>query len=618
MNGSRLGRWLAKMDLRTPSKWLVLSLLIGCVAGLGAVVFQWAVAAVTAAALHGLAGYHPLEVRGEAKFFQPPQAEFSPWLLVVVAAGGGLLAGGIVNLLAPEAAGHGTDAAIEAYHQKKGYLRPLVPVVKTIASAITLGTGGSGGREGPIAQIGAGFGSLMGTWLRLPARDRRIMLAAGMGAGVGAVFRAPLAGALFAAEILYSSSDLEADVLPPAAMASITAYTVYCLVLPPELRFVPLFGSGLHHPLHSLSELAAYAVLALVLVLGVILHVTVFYRTHDFFAERVRLPDWLKPAVGAGLAAALGLALFYTFDDPAVLSVLSVGYGVLQKGLEDAHSVAIGVLIAVALGKILTTALSIGSGGSGGVFGPSIVIGGCLGLAVGKFFHEQFPDWIRTPEAFGLVGMAGFFAGAGHAPISTIIMVSEMTGDYALLLPSMFVSTLCFVLCLPWKLYRKQVPTRRDSPAHRGEFIVDLLEDMRVAEARSSTELPVQIPVSLRLADVMQVLTTTQQHVFPVVDGNGQIVGIFSADDVRSYIYDQTVWPLAVAADIMRSPAVVLEQDEDLNSALGKFIAINVDELPVVDRQGRLVGMLRHKDLISAYNRRLWARRKEQDEQTKG
>src|SRR3954447_6347720 len=220
-------RWLPEFwelnrrRLRPQARLLGLCLVVGVIAGVGAIAFDSACRVVFHYALEEAVGYQPTAPGGEKGWFTEDQGRnFRPWLLLLVPALGGLVSGFIVFTWAPEAEGHGTDAAIEQYHYRQGRIRPRVPLIKLIASAITLGTGGSGGREGPIAQIGAGFGSFLATQLKLSARDRRIMLAAGMGAGVGSIFRAPLAGALFAAEILYSDADLESDVIVPAAMSS--------------------------------------------------------------------------------------------------------------------------------------------------------------------------------------------------------------------------------------------------------------------------------------------------------------------------------------------------------------------------------------------------------------
>ncbi len=376
-------------DWKDSGKWTFLAMVVGVIAGTGAIVFQLAMEAATDLSLIMVTGYDAVEAHGEHSYFDAEAAPFSPWKLLAVISAGGLLAGIIVQWFAPEAEGHGTDAAIEAYHQKRGVIRARIPFVKTIASAITIGTGGSGGKEGPIAQIGAAFGSYLATILNLSARDRRILLAAGMGAGVGAIFRAPLAGALFAAEILYSESDFEADVIIPAATASIIAYSLYCLSLPLDVRYIPLFGSTLStYRFHSPMELIPYAVLAIIVSIVAVLYIKVFYGTHKLFAK-LPGPKLLRPVLGAFLTGVVGLLVWKAFQqDDRSLAVLATGYGTLQASLVDATKLGIPLLVTVGLVKILTTSLTISSGGSGGVFGPSMVIGGCIGAAVGLAFHQ--------------------------------------------------------------------------------------------------------------------------------------------------------------------------------------------------------------------------------------
>ena len=601
-------RILQFLDWKSSGRLMALSALVGVIAGLGAIAFQWLSHTVVHFSLVAVAGYVPGEPAGEHRLYQNDPGPMQPWLIVGVMTAGGLISGFLVYKFAPEAEGHGTDAAIDSFHNRRGHIRARIPLIKTLASAITIGTGGSGGREGPIAQIGAGFGSQLATLLKLPARDRRILLAAGVGAGVGAIFRAPLAGALFAAEILYSDSDLEADVVIPAAGASIIGYSVYCLSLPASYRFIPLFGTGLSQlRFESPLQLLPYAALALILTIVGVLYIKVFYGTHAVFA-RLPLPRMLRPALGAALAGALGVGLFLLWGrDVRVLAVLSTGYGTLQQALSAAVEMGVPLLLLVAFVKIVTTSLTISSGGSGGVFGPSMVIGGCVGSAVGLVFHRLWPGLVPHPEAFGIVGMAGFFAGCAHAPFSTIIMVSEMTGGYGLLLPTMWVSTLCFVMGRRWKLYSKQVPSRLESPAHRGDFLVDILEGMTVRDVFKPEPRLIKVPEAMPLKQIVRLLSETDQHYFPVVDGQERMVGIFSENDVRAYLYDETIWTLAVARDVMTSKVVSVTPDDDLNTALRCFTATAIDELPVVvtaDRS-RVLGTLRHKETIAAYNRRL-------------
>lgn len=597
--------------LQSSAKWFLLSALVGIVAGIGGIAFNAAEQTVFRYTSQAIAGFSPQEAAGEHRLYREPNTSFSPMKLLLVLAGGGLVAGWLVYRFAPEAEGHGTDAAIEAYHHGGGYMRPVVPLIKLLASAITIGTGGSGGREGPIAQIGAGFGSYLGTMLDLPVRDRRILLAAGMGAGIAAVFRAPLAGALFSAEILYRQTDLETEVVVPSAVSSIVGYCVFSYWLPVDVRFLPLFGSQLHHQLFSLAELLPMTLLAGLLVLMGILYIKTFYGWHDRW-KKAPIPAALRPVVGALLTGLVALAFYYgSSRNSHALAVLATGYGTLQRALVDPAAVGWQMLLAVATLKILTTSLTIGSGGSGGVFGPSMVIGGSTGAAVGLLFHQVSPQWVPDPAVYAVVGMAGFFAGIAHAPISTIIMVTELTGDYSLLVPTMWVSTLCFILCQRWTLYRKQLPSRLDSPAHRGDFLVDVLEGMTVQDV--TWKQRTTVPENMNLREIVQLVADTRQHYFPVIDEAGRLVGIFSTDDVRRYFLNQLIWELANARDVMTTRVVTVTPEDDLNTALRRFTELNLDELPIVSQQTptQLLGMLRRKDVIGFYNRQLLAHKEE-------
>jgi CIC family chloride channel protein len=594
-------------SLHSTGKWFLLASLVGVAAGLGGIAFQIIDQTIFHYGLELFAGYSPAEAAGESRLFAKPEVVLNPVALLAVLGLGGLLAGFLVYTFAPEAEGHGTDAAIDAFHHKRGFIRPIVPIIKLLASAVTIGSGGSGGREGPIAQIGAGFGSYLATLFGLPARDRRILLAVGVAAGVGSIFRAPLAGALFAAEILYRESDLETDVIVPGAVASTVGYSVYSYWLPPEARFLPLFGKELQYSVASLLELLPMTLLALVFAAVSVLYIKMFYGIHRAF-KKLRLWRMVRPVVGAVLTGLIGLGLYYaTGKDQHALAVLGTGYGTLQVALSKPETMGFTLLISVALLKILTTSLTIGSGGSGGVFGPSMVIGGCTGASVGTFFHYLWPELVPEPAIFAIVGMAGFFAGAAHAPISTIIMVVELTGDYSLLIPTMWVSMLCFTLCQRWTLYDKQLPSRLDSPAHRGDFLIDILEGFKVSDVPWKQRDTV--PEAMPLKDIVRFVARTRQHYFPVIDRENHFIGIFSTDDVRGYLYNEAIWNLAIARDVMTTRVVSVHPEDDLNTTMRRFTELNLDEIPVLHatEPGRLLGMLRRRDVISFYNEKLHA-----------
>jgi len=583
-------------------------LLVGIVAGIGAGVFFVACQAVFRFSLDDVAGYHPHSPGGEPPLFGESQVPFQPWLLLIIPVVGGLLSGFLVYSLAPEAEGHGTDAAIAAYHLHQGRIRPRVPLVKIVASALTLGTGGSGGREGPIAQIGAGFGSFLGGLLRLRASDRRILMAAGMGAGVAAIFRAPLAGAIFAAEVLYRSPDFESEVIIPSALSSVIAYCTFGLAfgwaplfsLPPEL----LDALSFNQPL----QLVSYTLLALFLVVLAMFYTRSFYAlTHVF--HRLSIKPHFKPALGAFLTSLLGLSLYFLLGrEQKALAVLSFGYGSLQDAMNaspqaDGSLFSALILFAIAVGKILTTGLTIGSGGSGGVFGPSMVIGGCGGGSLGILLHWLSPGLVPHPAGFVIVGMAGFFAAAAKTPFSTLVIVSEMTGNYSLLLPTLWVCALSFLLSDEQSIYSSQVESRSLSPAHQGDYVRAVLAGMQVKQFLTpQQEVPTLRPAD-KLPDIIERLGQTAYHELPVTDEEGRYLGLVSLEEVHLAAESDPLRTLVVAADLMRSDVTPLRPDDQLDRALELFGESDRLTLPIVDGtpEKRIIGIVKRSDVSSTY-----------------
>jgi len=568
-------------------KWTLYFILIGLIAGLGSIVFYYLCRFGLHYFMDFIAGYRPPPPAGEHHLLSPTGTPFNRTILLFLPALGGLISGWLVYTYAPEAEGHGTDAAIDAYHRKGGFMRGRVPVIKTIASALTLTTGGSGGREGPIAQIGAGFGSFLATVLKLSERERRIMMAAGIGAGVGSIFRAPLAGAIFAAEVLYRDPELEPEVIIPAGISSVVAYCLFCLVFG--------WGSMFESPdfiFRNPLELGPYLVLSLVLVGMAVFYIKSFYGVVKV-SHSIKIPNHFKPAIG-GLCTGI-VGFFWP-------QTLAFGYGFAQQALHN--ELTIPFLLFLAIGKVLTTSFSIGSGGSGGVFGPSIVIGGAMGGVVGKVFHQIMPGVVTEPGAFVVVGMAGFFTAVSNTPISTIIFVSEMTNSYHLLLPSLLVCSVSYLAARKWTIYEKQVKSKIDSPAHAGDFFVDILQAIRVKNLLHLVKKVEVIPRDMTFHDFREFFTETKQHYFPVVDQFNRLVGIFSSTDIRGIIFSRGIGNLVVMNDVATFDIIFTTPSEDLNTVLQKFTIKNIDSLPVVkdDDHGALIGMLNRREVISYYN----------------
>jgi chloride channel protein, CIC family len=579
----------------------ICSPLVGVIAGLGAVGF-----------LLSLQFMYRVVLAGLLHFQMPPTSEDRPhpitdptpwWLVVLVPAVGGLISGVLVFTWAPEAEGHGTDAMIKAFHRGGGMIRTRVPVIKTIASIITIGTGGSAGQEGPIAQIGAGFGSWLARVLKLPSTDRRLLMLAGAAGGVGAIFRAPLGGALFAGEVLYSSTAFESAALLPCLASSIVAYSTFAIFITPK----PIFSLP-EMSFRGLRELPLFIVLTLVCATVGRLYVHVFYGLRDRFFKPLPIPTHFKPAIGGLLLGILAV------EFP---QVMAGGYGWVQWGaigippsltspgeMSFVPHMSMSLLLTLALLKIVATGFTISSGGSGGVFGPSMLIGGMLGGAYGQFLAYWLPSAQIEPAAFVLVGMGGFFAGVSKTPLTSIVMVSEMTGSYSLLVPLMLACGLNMAISRRWTIYEEQVPTPIDSPAHQGDFVIDILEHLSVSEVGIRTEGIEVIPAAMPFRELIHLVAQSTETLFPVVDGQGHLTGIFSLRDLRLALIGSEWGPLVLADDLAYRPVLSVTPDDNLHTALRRMTELNIDEIPVVDPEDHthLLGLLSRRDLTRAYS----------------
>lgn len=585
---------LIELANHAKGRYLVLSALVGLLGGLGAVAFYFAVNATDTLFLGGIAEYRPPSAHGPISSDAIPYIDSLAmnhrWVLFFLPALGGLVSGALVYKFAPEAEGHGTDAAIDSFHNKGGHIRGRVPWVKALASIATIGTGGSAGREGPIAQIGAGIGSWLGAKLGLSAADRRILLLAGIAAGVGATFRAPLAGALFAVAVLYRETDFEHEALIPSIIASIVAYSLFGAVIGWE----PLLDTP-HFVFEQPSELFLYLILGIFCALTGVVYVRFFYRVRDLFAKLPVSPMY-RPAIG-GLA--LGVLAFF------VPQVLGSGYGWVQAALYG--KVALWVMLTIAVAKIIATSLTISSGGSGGVFAPSLVIGALLGGAFGATAEILFPAMVVDPRAYVLVGMAGFFAGVSNTPIATLIMVSELTGNYGLLAPLMLVCVISMIVYHRNTIYENQVLSRAESPAHKGDFVVDVLEGIRVADLADQGHQPLIIEEHATLSEILSRIAVAEGAYYPVVDSDSNLTGIFSVNDIRRILDEEIPPGLVCAKDIANSKVMTVTPDDPMNTTLQLMSSKGLEEIPVVAKNdsSKILFMLTRRVLLARYAREL-------------
>ncbi|MGE4297420.1 MAG: chloride channel protein [Desulfovibrionaceae bacterium] len=566
-------------------RWLVLSILVGIVAGFGAVFFDKLLDLSLKYLLHlPLSFFHPGvgdPMKAEARF----GALYSGWI-VPIATLGGLLSGLLVFLVAPEAEGHGTDAMIESFHLRGGAIRKRAPLVKIIASALTIGSGGSAGKEGPIAQIGSGFGSILASVLRLKPQERRILLLAGAAGGIGAIFQAPLGAALFVPGVLYRDTEYEFEAILPCIISAIVAHSIFSQVFGRHALFQP-------GPLDFAmpGELLPYAIFGVVCAAVGYAYIKVFYGMRDHFFKRIPVPRIFKPAIGGFLLGCV--AMYYP-------QVIDGGYAWIQAAMEG--KLVWNVMLALVFVKILATSFTISSGGSGGVFGPSVFIGAMLGGAFGFMGHEFFPHWVQNPSAFILVGMGGFFSGVAKVPISSIIMACEMSSSYTLLVPLMVVSTLSFLLLGKVSLYEKQYATRLDSPAHITEFARGLLSNMYVRDAVTQQYVSV-LEENMPFRLLVKIMTSSPESYFPIVNDQGKMTGIISINDIREVMFDDHLDDLLVAKDVATSKVVRVLWNDSLQQALDKMVKLNVNELPVVHENDpdRIVSLITKQDIITYY-----------------
>ncbi len=573
--------WLARLRrsaARGSGGLTALALLTGAGAGLGAVAFRYMILGFT----HLFTGHGEYGAAGRT--INPHLPGLGIWFVVAVPVFGGLIYGPLVSRFAPEARGHGVPEVMYAVNRLGGRMRPRVPVVKSLASAVCIGSGGSVGREGPIVQIGSALGSVTGQLMRVSESHLRLLVACGAAGGISATFNAPLAGVFFALELILRNFETRSFGL--VVLSSVTADAIGRAA----------FGSHafLSLPVFTFSsplELLLYAGLG-VLATGVgVVFIRVLYGGEDI-SDRVwdGRPEWLRPAVGGVL---LGLLLL------AVPEMYGVGYPVLALAISGHYIVL--ALLGLLAAKILATSLTMSIGGSGGVFAPSLFMGAMLGSAYGAIAHDVVPGVAVAAGAYGLVGMGAVFASSARAPITAVLIIFELTGDYRIILPLMIAVIVATALAnhltddtiYTLKLRRRGIDIDRPQGT--------LMAQIGVSEAMG--ELPRLLAPEQPLRDVLERFANERAEALPVLDPDGVLLGIVTAIAVEQAIGSARDGQTASSL-VHETPE--LRVDESLEDAV-RALAVSDDEgLPVLDADGgKVVGWLTHRRLLRAYHAHL-------------
>lgn len=554
---------------------MVLGVAVGVLGGYGAVGFRW------------LIGFLRTLSYGSAGNFLEVLARHPWWYLLLVPAAGGLLVGPIIYFLAKEAKGHGVPEVMEAVTLKGGVIRKRVVVVKALVSALSIAVGGSVGREGPIVQIGSAIGSALGQVLKVSANRLRILVGCGAAAGIAATFNAPVAGMMFAMEIILG--DFAIATFSPIVLSAVMATAISRF----HLGDFPAFMVPAYQ-LVSAWELLLYGVLGLAAGLVGVAFTTTLYKVEDL-VDAWRWPEYLKTPV-AGLAlGAMGLAFPW---------VLGVGYESIELALHN--QLVWWLLLSIMAVKILATSLSLAGGMSGGIFAPSLVIGSMLGGCFGVLAHALFPDITAGAGAYAIVGMAAVVAGATHGPLTAFLILFEMTGGYEIILPLMIgcvIATLVAQQINPESIYTLKL-TRRGIDIHAGKDM-NLLRSLTVSQAmRQEVD---SVSPDMTLGRFHDKVVHSKYASFPVVDPQGELRGIVSHADYAAHTFEKELWDLVVVAELATTDVRTVTPSDTLEVALQRISERDYATLPVVagPNDRRLVGVISHRDIISVYTRQL-------------
>jgi len=546
---------------------LVFAVLAGIGAGYGAVIFRWLINSF------------------KFLFFDQGHILFGfmgKYYIIIIPALGGLIVGLMIYFLAKETKGHGVPEVMLSVALLKGKIRFRVALVKALVSSICIGSGGAVGREGPIVQIGSSLGSSIGQIFNLSKNKIRILVACGAGGGIAATFNTPLAGIFFALEVILR------DYAPRHVSSVVLSSVVATVISRHYLGNHPAFITP-HYEILNISEFAFYILFGFVTAGIAFLFIKTLYKTEDIF-DKINIPDYLKPALGGILIGVIGL--YYP-------QIFGVGYETIGLALNGKMLAQI-ALVLVGL-KLIATSLSLGSGGSGGIFAPSLFIGAMSGIAFSKLTYLIAPGMAIPPGAGALVGMGGVFAAAAQAPVTAILIMFEMTGDYKIILPLMTVVIIATIIVKQLskesiyteKIVRKGIDIQNIREAN-------LLEVIKVSEAMQRNIITVHPETPVRNAGLL--IKNTHHRGFPVIDHNNHLIGVVTYNDINERLKqgrgDDPV------REILTHNLIVCHPDETLRMSLEKMGEKNIGRIPVVDpaHPEIMLGLITRKNIIKACN----------------
>jgi CIC family chloride channel protein len=542
----------------------------------------------------GAIGFRLFLNRVQALFFGAPEGHTFFWYVkripwyqrLIIPMGGGLLIGPLIYFFSEKVKGHGVPEVLESIVLKGGKMKGRIVPLKALASAISIGSGGSAGREGPIVQIGSAFGSAVGQFLKLDEQKIKTLIGCGASAGIAGTFNAPIGGIIFSIEILLEDFHIN-DTLPVVLSSVVSAALCQAYFGPSPAFPIPEFT------FLSSWEFVFYAFLGVAAGIIGLIFIKTLYATERLF-ESTPLPVYVKPALGGLLIGSL--ALWFP-------QVYGVGYHVIELALHN--ELAVITLLSFLFAKVLATNLTLGSGGSGGIFAPALFMGALLGSAYGQVVTDIFPAITSTPGSYAVAGMASLFAGVAHAPMTAIVIMFEMTRNYKIILP-LILSSAISVTITGWikegNIYTTKL-LKRGIKIREGKE-VGILKEGKVRDAMKSDVISIDHDASL--SEIHDIFVDTHHTHYPVTRGNGgeNIAGMINYTDHWSLLEEFPREDWIVADDLAKETPTVHEGDS-LDSALEKLSQFHVELLPVVDRDGELVGVLSRNDIINAYNRLL-------------